>query len=242
MVGPLNTAFCLSFTLGMSEAAIASMVVDPSGNLLRRLAQFWGRTLCERCGVTITVEERARVDWDRPMVVMANHQSHLDIPVLYATLPRPVGIIAKEELFRIPLFGSAMRALKCVSIDRADQRSSRESLQHAADEVRAGNTILVFPEGTRSPDGKLLPLKKGPFHLVQSAQVPVLPVGIRGTRASLAKSGVFVRPAKVHVTIGSPILPMGTGQAARERLREKVAEALNELGASPELHASQKSA
>src|SRR5262245_32891659 len=144
MLGPLNTAFCLSFTLAMSEAAIASMVVDPSGDLLRRLATYWGRTLCERCGVEITVEQRGHVEWDRPLVVMANHQSHLDIPVLYATLPRPVGIIAKEELFRIPLFGSAMRALKCVSIDRDDQRRSRESIQHAADEVRAGNTILVF--------------------------------------------------------------------------------------------------
>src|SRR4051794_19310227 len=202
MKGPLNTAFSLSFTLAMSEAAIFSMAWDPSGNLIRKLARFWGTRMCRTCGVEVSARGTERVDWDQPFVVMANHQSYFDIPVLYAALPRPLGMLAKRELFRLPVFRSAMTGLRCVPIDRKDRQQSFASLRSAAEQVRSGNSIVVFPEGTRSADGRIRPLKKGPFYLVEMAGVPIVPVGIRGTRDALAKNGVLVRPARVEVSVG----------------------------------------
>jgi 1-acyl-sn-glycerol-3-phosphate acyltransferase len=229
MIGPLNTAFSLSFTLAMSEAAVASMFCDPSGNLIRKLARFWGMRMCSTCGIELAVQGGERIDWDRPLVVMANHQSYFDIPVLYAALPRTFGMLAKQELFRFPVFRSAMNGMRCVPIDRGNRRQSFESLRSAAQQVRAGSSIVVFPEGTRSPDGRIRSLKKGPFYLVEMAEVPIVPVGIKGTRDALAKDGVLVHPAEVVVSIGEPLAQSKKGQAGRDALREKVRSALSQL-------------
>jgi 1-acyl-sn-glycerol-3-phosphate acyltransferase len=229
MIGPLNTAFSLSFTLAMSEAAIASSLLDPSGDTTRRLARFWGTQLCRTCGVEMTTWGGKSVAWDEPLIVMANHQSYLDIPVLYASLPEPFGMLAKQELFRLPIFSAAMRGLRCIPIDRDNVRQSLASLRKAAADIRSGNSIVVFPEGTRSPDGSLQDLKTGPFYLAEMARVPIVPVGIRGMRRALAKGSLLVQPARVEVRIGDPILPGKRGPVERERLRHAVREALETL-------------
>src|SRR5437588_7240670 len=108
MIGPLNTAFSLSFTLAMSEAAVMGTLVDRSGDLTRRMARFWGTQMCRRCGIDVEVRGGGEVDWNAPLIVMANHQSYFDIPVLYASLPHTFGMLAKQELFRFPVFRSAM--------------------------------------------------------------------------------------------------------------------------------------
>jgi 1-acyl-sn-glycerol-3-phosphate acyltransferase len=233
MIGPLNTAFSLSFTLAMSEAAIASSLVDPSGRSTRRLARFWGKQLCRVCGVDIEVRGGHGIRWLEPLIVMANHQSYIDIPVLYAALPEPFGMLAKQELFRVPVFSAAMRGMRCVPIDRGNRRQSFESLKQAADLVRSGNSIVVFPEGTRSEDGRIHELKKGPFYLAEMAGVPIVPVGIHGTRNALAKDGVLVHGAEVRVSIGDPIEQDKKGQGARDRLRASVRDALIELSGLP---------
>jgi 1-acyl-sn-glycerol-3-phosphate acyltransferase len=229
MIAPLNTAFSLSFTLAMSEAAVTASLLDPSGETTRKLARLWGREMCRVCGVQVTVSGGQAVAWDEPLIVMANHQSYFDIPVLYATLPHPFGMLAKQELFRVPVFSAAMRGMRCVPIDRGNRRQSFESLKRAADQVRGGNSIVVFPEGTRSSDGRVQELKKGPFYLAEMAEVPVVPVGIFGTRGALAKNGLLVRGAKVKVSIGGPLVQENKGQPARDRLRDAVRSALVEL-------------
>jgi 1-acyl-sn-glycerol-3-phosphate acyltransferase len=229
MMGPLNTAFSLSFTFAMSEAAIASSMLDPSGETTRKLARFWGKRLCRTCGVEIATHGGEGVAWHEPLIVMANHQSYLDIPVLYAALPEPFGMLAKQELFRLPIFSAAMRGLRCIPIDRDNVRQSLASLRKAADQIRSGNSIVVFPEGTRTPDGSLQELKTGPFYLAEMARVPIVPVGIRGTRRALAKASLLVHPARVEVHVGDPILPNKRGPAERERLRHAVRSALERL-------------
>jgi 1-acyl-sn-glycerol-3-phosphate acyltransferase len=229
MFGLLNTAFSLSFTLAMSEAAVVSSLVDPSGRTTRKLAQFWGSRMCSVCGIGVSTRGGHDVAWHQPLIVMANHQSYFDIPVLYATLPEPFGMLAKQELFRLPVFSAAMRGMRCVPIDRGNRRQSFESLRHAAEQVRLGNSIVVFPEGTRSDDGYVHELKKGPFYLAEMANVPIVPVGIRGTRDALAKDRLVVRSARVEVTIGAPLLQPEPGQGARDKMREAVRSALVEL-------------
>ena len=233
MFGPLNTAFALSFTFVMSAAGVAGTIADPSGAAIRKVARAWGKNLCRVCGVRVTVRGGEDVDWDRPNIVMANHQSLLDIPVLYACLPRSHGMLAKRELFRIPVFRSAMLGVGCVPIDRGNRRESLDSLRAAAEKVKGGQPIVVFPEGTRSPDGRVQPLKKGPFYLAELAGVPIVPVGIHGTRNALSKNGVIVRSAEVDVAIGAPLHRTGKGQGARERLRAAVRDALVELSGNP---------
>jgi len=232
MISPLNTAFSLSFTLAMSEAAVATSLFDPSGQTTRRLARFWGTEMCRVCGVDVSARGGEKVQWDKPLIVMANHQSYFDIPVLYAVLPEPFGMLAKQELFRLPVFSAAMRGMRCVPIDRGNRRQSFESLRKAADQVRSGNSIVVFPEGTRSADGGVQELKKGPFHLAEMAEVPIVPVGITGTRHALAKDGLFVRSARVLVSIGAPLVQSESGHAARDRMRHAVRAALVELSGS----------
>jgi 1-acyl-sn-glycerol-3-phosphate acyltransferase len=229
MLSPLNTAFAYSFTLAMSGAGAASCLYDRSGESVRKVARFWGLNMCRVCGVTVLVRGGDNVDWDVPIIVMANHQSHFDIPVIYAALPRSFGMLAKKELFRVPVFSAAMKGMRCVPIDRENRRQSLRSLQGAAEQVRTGKSIVVFPEGTRSPDGLIHDLKKGPFYLAEMAGVPVVPVGIRGTRLVVPKNGVLVHPAEVIVTIGAPIHVVSGRSGERERLRGAVRAALADL-------------
>jgi 1-acyl-sn-glycerol-3-phosphate acyltransferase len=229
MLSPLNTAFAYSFTLAMSGAGAASCLFDRSGESVRKVARYWGVNMCRVCGVTVLVRGAENVDWDAPLIVMANHQSHFDIPVIYAALPRSFGMLAKKELFRVPVFSAAMKGMRCVPIDRENRRQSLQSLRDAADQVRSGNSIVVFPEGTRSADGRIHELKKGPFYLAELAGVPVVPVGIRGTRLVVPKNGVLVRPAEVVVSIGTPIPVVPGGSGERDRLRTAVRAALADL-------------
>src|SRR5690606_2821810 len=162
------------------------------------------RTMCRVCGVEIRVTGMNRELFREPLVIMANHQSLFDIPVLHACLPQAYGMLAKKELFSVPFFGRAMSTLGCVPINRADRTDGYAAIAEAASLVRNGATIVVFPEGSRSRDGKLRPLKKGPFYLAQMAGVPILPVGIRGTEKVMPRGSLYVSPGVVHVAIGEP--------------------------------------
>jgi 1-acyl-sn-glycerol-3-phosphate acyltransferase len=142
---------------------------------------------------------------EQPYVFMCNHQSNFDIPVLLGNLPVQFRWLAKAELFKVPIFGRAMHAAGYISIDRSDRQSAFESLQKAADVLRGGVSIMVFPEGTRSLDGVLKPFKKGGFVLAIEAGVPVVPVAIRGTHGIMPKGKRLIRPGDVTVCIGEPI-------------------------------------
>jgi len=233
MFGPFNTLFAVVFTLFMCATTWVTNAIDRTGGVTRRFTKFWARTVCRGCGLTITVSGGEAVRWSEPHILMANHQSYLDIPVLFAALPEPFGMLAKHELFRLPVFRSAMKGLRCIPINRSNRRESLESLKRAAELVRLGNTIVVFPEGTRSDDGNIAELKKGAFHLAEMAGVPVVPIGIRGTRDGLPKGAVLVRRAAVHIAIGAPVVAEAKKGQGRDRLREEVGQALAVLSAPP---------
>lgn len=232
--GWLSSPVAVAYTASMCATAIATERVDPSGARVRALAQMWARTVVRTAGVSVAVESSTRVDWNAPLIVMANHQSLFDIPILFSVLPKPFGMIAKQELYRVPLLAGTMRALGCVPIDRGSRRGSFIALKNAARVIKSGVPLVIFPEGTRSRTGELSSLKQGPFHLVEMAGAPVVPVGLLGTRNVLPSGSVRLRPAEVRVRIGDPIHLRGKGPAAREVLREEVGAALAELlGAAP---------
>ncbi len=161
--------------------------------------------------VELDVVGAARVPLDRAYVYMSNHQSHTDIPVLYATVPSStLRMVAKTELFRIPGLGRAMRASDFIEVDRKDRARAVANLKRAASLIDDGVSVWIAPEGTRSSTGALGPFKKGGFHLAQDTGTPIVPVAIQGTLAILPPGSRDLRPGqRVRVEFGAPIATAG---------------------------------
>ncbi|MEM9492294.1 MAG: lysophospholipid acyltransferase family protein [Myxococcota bacterium] len=172
----------------------------------RRLAEF-ARRVVRNARIDIQVEGRERVPGDHSFVYMSNHQSHMDIPVLYSVVPaRSLRMVGKKELFRVPLWGRAMRVAGFVEIDRQNRSKAIASLDQAVGQVRDGTSIWIAPEGSRSRTGQLGRLKKGGFHLARDAGVPIVPVALSGTLAILPPGTTSTKSGcAVKVVFGDPI-------------------------------------
>ena len=195
----------------MARITAPTLVEAARGSLDRgsvdERARWFGRRVLELLDVHLTVHGADRVPPDRAYVYMSNHQSHLDIPILYATLPSPtIRMLAKKELFQIPLWGRGLRAAEFVEVDRANHTRAVQSIEYAARLIRDGVSIYLAPEGTRSRDGRIGKLKKGGFHLAKETGTPIVPVAIRGTIDILPRGTRTMHTGKpVEVTIGAPI-------------------------------------
>jgi 1-acyl-sn-glycerol-3-phosphate acyltransferase len=230
--GIVNSTVVALATIVGAVAALVSRLFDSSGDTVLRLARWWSRTIAALSGLRITVDCRSQLSAAQPYVFMANHLSTVDIWSLLVALPVPVRMIAKKQLAAIPLLGWAMWAGRFVFIDRHNPASARRSIERAKERIRNGHSVLLFPEGTRSRDGRLLPFKKGGFHLAIDAGVPIVPVAIRGSREVMPPGSLLLRPGKVHVTIGQPIATQGLVGQDREKLVERVrSEIVSMLGA-----------
>jgi 1-acyl-sn-glycerol-3-phosphate acyltransferase len=138
---------------------------------------------------------------------MSNHVSNLDPPVLIPLLPGRTSVLVKKELFRVPLLGQAMRMAQLVAVDRSNREAAIRSVREAAEVLKSGLHMTVFPEGTRSRDGRLLPFKKGPFYMAADSGVPIVPVTIMGTYAMWPKGRFAIRPGQATVVFHRPIDP-----------------------------------
>jgi len=169
-------------------------------------ARWFGRRVVELLDVQLEASGAENVP-SRAVVYMSNHQSHLDIPMLYATLQSPtIRMLGKTELFRIPLWGRGLRAAEFIQVDRSTHGSAVQSIEQAARLLRDGVSIYLAPEGTRSIDGRIGKLKKGGFHLALGTGAPIVPVAIRGTIDILPRGARVMRSGqRVRVQIGAPI-------------------------------------
>lgn len=168
---------------------------------------WFGRRVVDLLDVDLVAHGAERVRTDRAYVYMSNHQSHLDIPILYATLPsRTIRMLGKKELFKIPLWGRGLEAAEFISVDRTNHARAVQSIDRAKQLLNDGVSIYLAPEGTRSRTGKIAPLKKGGFHLARDTETPIVPVAIRGTIDILPRGSKVMQTGKrVEVTIGAPI-------------------------------------
>jgi 1-acyl-sn-glycerol-3-phosphate acyltransferase len=157
-----------------------------------------------------------------PVVFCSNHESNVDPPILFQALHPQLHVLYKAELHKFPLMGTVFDVGGFVPVDRQDRRQSFDSLEQGAASLRAGNSFLIFPEGTRSRSGDLLPFKKGGFIMAIQAQVPIVPVAISGGRASMRKGSAIVRPVRVSIRIGQPIPTAGMTLEDRDRLIARV--------------------
>lgn len=188
----------------------------------RRLDE-WSRRLLRFADLSLRVEGREHLVPGEAYVVMSNHQSHFDIPALFQALPLRVRMVTKTELFRVPLWGQAMRVAGFVEVDRQDRHQAVEALSHARRAIEAGTSIWIAPEGTRSDDGSLGPFKKGGFHLAREAGARILPVTIDGTRRALrARDWRIRRGQQAVVTVHAPVDPADYEPNRRKDLMERV--------------------
>jgi len=169
--------------------------------------RWFGRRVIELLDVDLHAHGAENVPPGRAYVYMSNHQSHLDIPMLYATLPSPtIRMLGKKELFDIPLWGRGLRAAEFIEVDRSNHAAAVKSIEHAARLVQDGVSIYLAPEGTRSRDGRIGKLKKGGFHLALGTGAPIVPVAVKGTIDILPRGGKVMKThQRVDVTIGQPI-------------------------------------
>jgi 1-acyl-sn-glycerol-3-phosphate acyltransferase len=166
---------------------------------------------------------------DGAAVFCANHESNIDPPVLFRALHPQMRFLYKAELHRFPVMGLVFDAGGFVPIQRADRRKAFASVDLAVASLKAGRAFLIFPEGTRSPDGELLPFKKGGFIMAIQAQAPIVPVAISGGRAAMRKGSGIVRPVHVTIRVGAPIPTAGLTVDDRDQLIERVRERVTAL-------------
>jgi 1-acyl-sn-glycerol-3-phosphate acyltransferase len=214
---------------------ILAMFVDPRGKFYSFLAsRFWARQVLQIGGIQVTVRSHDNIDWTKPYIICANHQSQVDIPLLFAHLPTGIRFMAKRILFYIPIFGWMLAIARFIPVDRGKTDKARRCIDRAAQRIKKGPSLLVFPEGTRSPDGQVHPFKSGAFILAIKSGVPILPVAIRGTFDIVSKYTLNTRPGNVELVIGTPIETLNLSLHQRNALREQSRRAVIEMHATGE--------
>ena len=221
LVAPFLTIACsLAVLIGRGLMRI-------SVSKIQAVPHFWGRMLTIWSGVRVRVEGLEHLDRTKPYIFVANHQSQFDIFVLDGFLDMDFRWLAKKELFRIPFFGWAMLLAGSIPVDRSHGRQALKSLDQAAKRIAAGASVIIFPEGTRSPDGKLQPFKAGGMQLAIKSGVELVPMAITGTHQVLPKGRILSRPGQVVIRLGLPVdsreFSAKEKQALAELLHDRVA-------------------
>lgn len=191
------------YTVVLGTTSLLSTLVDRKGNFAHRCARTWARWILATTGVRVTVSGLEHLEPGRSYVFAANHQSIYDIPIVFASLPFQLRIVAKESLGRIPFMGWHLHRAGHLLVDR--RNPGADIVQKMARLVREGSSLIVFPEGTRSVDGTIGRFKKGPFLVAVGSKLPVVPVAITGSRHVMRKGRLMVRPGDVRLIVHAPM-------------------------------------
>jgi len=210
------------YTLLLGLPGILLCLVVPGGRALIPLARAWSWLVMKTARVRWTMTLDPAVDVRHAAVYAANHQSQFDIPALVLSMPVDFRAVAKRSLLHVPVFGWALWLAGFIFIDRSNRDQAIKSLDRAADRLRRGTSVAIFAEGTRSPDGALLPFKRGGFVLAIQAGVPVVPVTITGGREVMPKGRLRIRPGTIAVHFGAPIETKGYTYETRDALIARV--------------------
>jgi 1-acyl-sn-glycerol-3-phosphate acyltransferase len=198
-----------------------------SGNTdpLYRTGMLGARVALWLAGVQLEVRGRERIPRGRPVVFMANHQSNCDPPALLSVLPK-VLVLVKKEFFRVPIIGNGMTQVGFIRVDRKNREQALDALERGVLAIKAGNSFLVYPEGTRSPDGRLQRFKKGVFVMALKAGAPIVPVSVSGSNKIMPKGKIVMRPGRVRITFHDSIPTEGLTIDDREMIIDRVRQAI----------------
>ena len=232
----LTTLTLLVATLVLGTTVLVAAAIGlgrtRGGWLFDNAPRWWARSLLASAGVRVILHGRVPSKTSEPSIYVSNHVSWFDILALVRALHR-FSFIAKAELFRVPLFGPAAKAVGTIPIERENRKAAFEAYRAAGELMRAGRNVIVFPEGTRGPSYALRPFKKGPFVLAIASGAPIVPTIVYGTREVNPRGSYTATPGDVHVHFLEPVPTAGLGYADRERLAQlvwqRMADALAEL-------------
>jgi len=226
----LRPVLVVLYTALLGSLGIVCCLLVPGGAILMPIARLWSLLVLKTYRVRWRAVYHEDLDASRPKVYAANHQSQFDVPVLVLSMPSDFRIVAKRELLYIPIFGWALWLAGFIFIDRADREKAIRRLDRTVRTIRRGTSVVVFVEGTRSTDGRLLPFKKGGFVLALKAGVPIVPVSIRGGLGILPKGSLRVKPGTIDIVFGAPVPTSAYSLDTREDLiatvRERIAAGL----------------
>ena len=226
--------FVVKIAVGLATALLGRAAVVAglvSQRAAARVTHLWGGLCLRITGVPVLIEGLNHLADGERYVIMANHESSLDILVLLAALPPSVELrfLAKKSLFAIPFLGWAMKSAGFVPVDRDDRSTAAATLNQTLNEVERGGSPLVFPEETWSTDGRLLPFARGGFLVALKAGLPILPIGLEGPRLVLPPGEGVVRPQPVTVRVGAPIPTAGLGVSSRADLMARTRREIDRL-------------
>lgn len=228
-------AFTLAWTGGLIPVALLVGWVSGGPRLpLRMATRLWAPGLLGGAGVRFEVEGVEGVDWTQPVMLVANHESMIDICAMFRAVPVPLRFLLKKEMTQVPMVGRYARSTGMLFVDRADRRAGIRMIHDATAMLREGRTLCIFPEGTRSRDGRVGEFKGGAFQAAIAAGVPVVPVAIHGAGAVLPVAGLFrVRPGRIVVRFGTPLVTTGTDRnMLAAAAQHEVLRMLEEIAAS----------
>lgn len=229
----LNALITATLTSAMSGYVIGYQALRTDPEAFKRHAKFWAENLARGWGLEIELHGAERPEWYERCVVMANHQSHADVVALLATLPVAPVFLAKRELQKVPLFGKAMERGGHVFIDRGKHAAAIDTIEDAARNLRAGCPVLVFPEGTRGARREISRFKKGGFHLAKQAGVPIVPIGIRGSRDVWPRESFAAVPGRIEIHVGEAIPAVEVATKPVEETLDVVRARIGELSGLP---------
>ncbi|WP_243372856.1 lysophospholipid acyltransferase family protein [Geotalea sp. SG265] len=222
----LYLSFFVPFTLLCSITAIVGTFFDAGGAFAHRCSRFWSRWGLRLAGIPVAVEGLEHIPGDGPVIFMGNHQGNFDILALSLAIPRRFSWIAKKELFAVPMFGEAMRRAGYIPLDRSDGRRALKSMNDAAARIRNGSSVVIFPEGTRTKDGSLLPFKRGGFLLAAKAGVPIVPFTINGSMRINPRNRIELYPGTLRIAFAPPVATAAGGDKDQLKLMEQVRSAI----------------
>lgn len=219
-------------TVAYGAASFACSRWDATGSRQHRIARAWARMLLRIAGVRVTV---VGGEWlhepaaQRPCVLVCNHLSYMDVPVLFATLPLQFRILARQGLFKIPFLGGHLRRAQHLPVDQANPRAAFRSLLQATTSVSAGLPVFIFPEAGRSFEGELRPFVNGAFMLAIQAQVPIVPMVLAGTWELLPPGSFILRPRPVTLIVSDPVSTAGLTRADAPALAARIHDHMQSL-------------
>ncbi|HSA92577.1 MAG TPA: lysophospholipid acyltransferase family protein [Terriglobales bacterium] len=217
------------YTVVLGTLSLVSSLFDSSGRVQHWFARTWSWLILKTAMCPVTVEGLDKIDTSKPYMYAANHLSALDIPVVYVYLPFQFRIMAKEELFHYPFMGWHLRRSGQVSIDRSNALASMRSLNRAAETLKAGMPLVVYPEGGRSASGQIIPFLGGVFYAAIKAQADVVPIALVGTYEALPMDTFHIMPRPMLMLVGEPISTAGLVPRDMDALALKVQKAVEDL-------------
>jgi 1-acyl-sn-glycerol-3-phosphate acyltransferase len=217
------------YTVVLGTLSLLSSLLDASGRTQHWFARTWSWLILQTAMCPVTVSGLDRIDTAKPHMYALNHLSALDIPVVYVHLPFQFRIVAKEELFHYPFMGWHLRRSGQVAINRANALASMRSLNRAAESLKAGMPLVVFPEGGRSKSGQTLPFLSGVFYVAIKAQVDVVPAALVATNLALPMDTFHIQPRPMELVVGEPIPTTGLTPRDMDALAARVQKAVEDL-------------